>query len=223
MFGFAGTAAALFLQNHQKLSLKGNRRANGRIVDISYLRIGTLLNSFSQLMYRDPLKRKLAASQWAGTVEEVPTKQPGTTLTSDGQWVLNMDPRPQAAKSSLRALDLSPLSMMWHLLQGAPAVMSSETRKAGAIAVVREVLHPWLVKMQAHVRQMTWADLARGYRENDVWHCRIALPYQMLHYSTACEGQAAGIVLGSDLSSVTVRGPMFLTSLSVPALPTSRL
>jgi len=227
VFGFAGVAAGLF---------ERRRAGRGQLVDISYLRVGLLLSACRHSSSRYHVNRSLAFA-WAPSEEEYNLQSwPFVFKTGDGQYFMLYDMRPSHVFGAGQAAGISRHSLVLPLLAGAWGALMDENRKKGATGLValRRFFRPYALALQRGFEKLLWSEVSKQLCSLNVWHCRVAMPYQMVDYRAACLGHAAATFLqprdndadDKELLQVLVRGPVFLSSCwpnSASTPPKSRL
>jgi len=214
VFGFAGVAAGLLSRQRSRCGAGGGGGggSGGQVVDVSYLGVGLLMSAFVQVTNRHRETRCLAYDTWAPTVEELATQQVFTVAkSSDGQFFMMYDIRPSASLTVRRLAGIGILSFMATIANGVAGIVSDENRKKGVTGLVpmRKLIQPINKTYRQHLAQLTWSEISEGFTKFGVWHNRIAMPYQMVSYPTACGGPSAGVSRSSE-DGVVVHSPVFL-------------
>lgn len=102
------------------------------------------------------------------------------------------------------------LSLMGGVASGVRAMASDPNVKKGLVGFVpvRKVLAGLNGVFADHYEKLTWAEISEVLTKEGVWHNRVAMPYQMAAYPTACNSPAAGVSRSNN--EVVVHSPVFL-------------
>lgn len=208
VFGFAAVSAGLLQQRWT---------GHGNIIDVSYLRCGLFLSSFCHCSYRFTLTREVAFG-WASVPEEALYAVPGVFKTKDGQYFIQYDLRPDGVMRIAQVAGVGKATILRKILAGVPAFLADENRKKGAspIVLTRKLLIPLSMVLAEAFEKLTWHEASMRLKALDVWHNRIAMPYQMSEYTATSQGPDAGIFVhpaeevGGE-SRISVRCPVFMS------------